>query len=143
MKNDPAQPKPAPQPLRSLNCIHDPQTGQVLLEINGESIVLLSARHLEGMLAALGQIRSEMQPPIPDTAPPPDPVHPRPVLDRMALATQGDMPAIRGGAILSVRSSFYGWQSMEMHPEFCRKLAHDLLGYAPLTPDVPPNVTLN
>lgn len=137
--------KPLPsdaQPLQSLSYSQDPATGQAVLEINGHSIRLLSAQHLDTLLAVLGKLRSEMRPAHPDDVPPLDPQQPHPTLDRIRLATHGDVPAILGGALLSVRSSFYGWQSIELHPEGCRELAEDLMGEG--SPHGrPPGVLLN
>ncbi len=143
-RTTPPESEPEPQALRQMGFCHDPATGHILLELDGHWVRLVSPQHLESLLSLLGEARSKMQPPIPASVPPPNPSIPSPPLDRLALATRDDIPATEGGAMLSVRSPFYGWQSMEMHPAFCRQLAHDLLGYAAaLSPDVPPGTILN
>lgn len=135
-------PETAPEALRVLSCKHDPETGHVLLSLNGHAVNLVSVQQVESLLAILGKARSEMQPPLPDTLPP-ESLPPAPVLDRLALVTQDDVPPIKGGAILSVRSSYYGWQSMQLHPAFCQQLANDLLGFVPMSAEVPPGTTFN
>lgn len=142
MSDKPDFPDKQADALRELNCRHDPVTGHVLLSFNGHAVRLVSAEQVESLLAILGKVRAEMQPPMSDTLSP-DTIHATPPLDRLALVTQDDVPAVQGGAILSVRSSYFGWMSMEMRPAFCQQLASDLLGYVPLTPDVPPGTRFN
>lgn len=97
------------------------QRTEATIEIEGAKFVV-TAEQLEIAIAHLGALRSQMLPPVPDT-PNQDRMLPleAPSIRRMGATTER-------GAMLQVRSSYFGWFEVYLTAEWCAGLVSFLQG---------------